>query len=201
MKSTIIRLLIASLLLPVAFFCGQKKSSTSSTDTTKALVSATAEPPEFEEVQPLPEADTIRQAPCQLRFSLRKSELWGKDTVTQLERQLTFTNAKIDSFLVSPTGKYAVCLHQVSWVKSPGIFEKDEDPGKEPIYSLLVVRTVDGTIIRDVKRPLDLFFDFNRWISNSRLLCVTSDGFAVGSYFVYDAFRDSLQRVPLDFAH
>lgn len=174
------------------------ESSSAAADSTKTT-SHHAPRRKFKEAPPLPEADTSIQFQYSFVFSRRNSELWVTDTVSHVDRQLTFTLGKIDSYLVSPTRRYVVCAHRISWVPSPGIFEREEDRSEEPVHSLLVVRTVDGKSIRDIPPPLDLFFDFDRWISNSRLLCVTSDGFAVGSVFVYDAVRDSLQRVPYDF--
>jgi hypothetical protein len=43
--------------------------------------------------------------------------------------------------------------------------------------------------------------DIDKWLSKSRVIFFTSDGFAVGGHFLFDAFRDSLQEIPEDYKY
>lgn len=176
-----------------SFHCSKNESADSKKDATNV------EEPEYKEMQPLPEADTLFSFPYHLAFYLKDSEVWATDTIAHIDQQLSFTQGNVDTFFVSPTKKYVLCQHITGSVKSPGIFEEGEDPGEEPVYSLMTIRTSDKKILRDFDAPLDLFLYFERWLSESQFLCSTSDGFAVGFFFVYDAYRDSLQRVPYGF--
>lgn len=107
---------------------------------------------------------------------------------------------KIDNGITSPTGKYIACLIRISMVDEPGLWG-DREPPKRPYEHLVIIDAINGKIIRRLKPPSDSFMDIDKWLSKSRVIFFTSDGFAVGGHFLFDAFRDSLQEIPEDYKY
>lgn len=153
------------------------------------------QPEPYRAEQPLPEADTISNAVLPLRVFLDKGELMLFDSLTQQTHQLTLTDQSIDEFLVSPTSDYVVCLKRIGMIPDPEL-EANENAREVPVHVVLVLETSTLKIIREFNPPDD-FVDVTKWVSKSRFHLWTSDGFAVGESFVYDAFRDSLQQLTL----
>jgi hypothetical protein len=151
--------------------------------------------------QPLPELDTLPSPENPFRVVLKSREAFLVDSTSGATQQLTNTDGSIEEVSGSPNGRYVACMKIVDYVDSPGEYEPGEKVPKEAIHHLLVMSLPSGTIIREIPPPEDMFILSDRWISNSRVLFETADGFAVGGFFVYDAFRDSLQKVPYGYGH
>src|SRR3990172_12035668 len=139
-----------------------------------------------------PELDTLVTPPLRLSVFRIQGELFVVDSLTLQTKQLTFTKGKIDTFFLSPSRKYAACLKVIRTVDTPGEWEPGESPYVTDICAIVVVTLPSGTIIREI-HPSDFDLQFTRWISNSRFHYTTSDGFAVSSFYVFDAIRDTLQ--------
>ena len=139
----------------------------------------------------LPELDTATVPPQPLSLFRGNGEIYLVDSLASQITQLTFTGARIDTFFISPNRKYVACLKVVAIAKEPGEWG-DEEPPDARRYSILVVAIPKGAIIRELTTT-DFNLYFTKWISNSRFHYTTNDGFAVSEFYVYDAFRDSLQ--------
>jgi hypothetical protein len=200
MKHLYLIFILALLVSAVDISCSKRKLGL-----TPAQLAEQSAPPSAPEqypliIHPLQEGDTLAEASDSRKYFLRNSELWTIDTLSNDETQITFTRGKIHKFYCSPSTKYVACLHEVAITKEPGIFEHNKAPDRS-IYSIMVIRLADGKLIREFDSPpnFDQFLEFGRWLSKSRLFCYTSDGFAIGTGFLYDAFRDSLQQVREDY--
>jgi len=126
---------------------------------------------------PLPEADTALAYHFNDSLFLRSGELWLYDFKAHKEKRLTSTHSQIGKFLISPTGKY------VAWT------------GKIPWRKVVVFNMSTRKVMRRIPPPEDIFVCFEKWVSPSRLLLTCSDEIACEAYYVYDSFRDSLQKV------
>jgi hypothetical protein len=142
----------------------------------------------------LPELDTNQNAKYSIGIIRFKGEIFRVDSFTSQIKQISFTHGKIDTFFLSPNRKYVACIKVVATGKEPGMWE-DEEPPEVKIFSIVVMNILQDTTIRELQtKDWNVYFD--KWISNSRLRYTTADGFAVSNYYVYDAIRDTLQRVP-----
>ena len=144
---------------------------------------------------PLPEADTLYDTQYTDSLFLRNGELWAANYILKTERILTKTNSQIDTFFVSPSRKYAACLRRVGLIDSPGLYEEGEVIPKDPVHEVLVLNLVTKQIIRQFAEPEDIFIHIDRWISKSRLVFWCTNGLAANATYVYDAYRDSIQKV------
>jgi hypothetical protein len=144
----------------------------------------------------LPDIDTIYNAKPRLHIIKDKRCYYLFDSI----RSDTFNIGKrINKVFISPTGKYIACLVHIDSVDKPGLWDDNKPIPKISHEHLIVVNAIIPKIIREITVPINEtdFIGIERrknWISKSRLFFHTSDGFAVGFYFVYDAFRDSLQE-------
>jgi hypothetical protein len=193
MKNRSYLFVLSALLL---FGCSQKREEIDSkkihpSSDTIAIMSVTTKP----NLIPLPEVDSTLDINPRIYLIKGQDGFVLFDSVGLDTFHLSFKRQRIDVGLKSPTGKYIACLVRVSLVDEPGIWG-DKPAPKRAYHNLVVVNTVSARIVRRMKPPCDSFMNFDKWVSKSRLLFHTSDGFAVGCYFVFDAFRDSLQRVP-----
>jgi hypothetical protein len=152
---------------------------------------------EMESIPPiLPEIDTIDNAQPRLHIVKGQGCYFLFDSI----RSDTFNIGKrINKLFISPTGKYIACLVHIDSVNKPGLWDGYKTIPKISHEHLIIVNAINPKIIREIAVPINEtdFIGFekrNNWISKSRLLFHTSDGFAVAFYFVYDAFRDSLQE-------
>jgi len=143
----------------------------------------------------LPEMDTTSTIPLSLNIFRWKGELFVLDSLTSKTEQLTFTRGKIDTFFLSPTRKYLVCLKLVGTAKEPGLWTSEDKAPDVPAYNIVVIEILKRRLVREIEpRTFDL--TFTKWISTSRFHFTEGDGFAVGEFYVYDAFRDTLQELP-----
>jgi hypothetical protein len=143
----------------------------------------------------LPEADIIFSGRSVCRAVIQSGEAMLLDSMGKPAIQLTFSGGNIDTLFVSPNGKYLACMQIVEWVDEPGEYDEFETPPKRPVYQVVFLNLTSHSTIRVLPpEPLYEFWEFERWISNSRALISTSEGFSVGDVYVYDAFRDSLQH-------
>jgi hypothetical protein len=168
------------------------------TETTSARV-ASRQVVEYAEGEPLPEADTLLSTPPPWKAVIIAGELWIQDTVAGTSRQLTHINNQIDEARLSPNGKYAACMLVMGQVESAGEYSEGEKAPMENLYDILVVNAQTGELVRQIPPPEDIFVWADRWLSNSRLVLSCSSHFSVNAFYVYDAFRDSLQKVRWDF--
>lgn len=151
------------------------------------------------EVIPLAEADTIPSPPVSVHPTLNNREVFLVDSVTGTMEQLTFTQGNVDEVSISPNGKYLAYIKVVDYVDSPGEYQEGQTVPEDAVHAIVVVNLASGKTTREIPAPEDIFISFDRWISDSRFLFETGDGFAVGGFYVYDAFRDSLQKVKYGF--
>jgi hypothetical protein len=146
----------------------------------------------------LPEKDTIIDAvPC-LRVIKGSNGYILFDSVRNDTFNLYKKPKRINKALLSPTRKYIACLVHIATVDEPGIWENKPVP-KRSYEHLVIVNAISPRVIREMKEPSDCFISIGNWISKSRILVSTDDGFAVGGCYVYDAFLDSLQEVSESF--
>jgi hypothetical protein len=142
----------------------------------------------------LRELDTDSISKYQISIFRSKEEIFRIDSFTSQIKQISFTNGKIDTFFLSPNRKYVACIKIVVIGKEPGLWEGEEAPNAAR-YGILVINTLDNSVVREI-RTSQWNLCIDKWISNSRLLYTTDDGFAVSDFYIYDALRDTLQRLP-----
>ena len=135
-------------------------------------------------VDPLPEADTTHDQPFRLLPIKPQDSHDLIDSLRIRRYHFPYERQKIDDALVSPTGKYIACGF---WGEKSG--------NKVSFRHLIVIEAGSGKVVRSTDSPSDCCIIMHKWISKSRLLFTTNDGFFVGLSYVYDAFRDSLQIV------
>ena len=187
------------LLALILFSCSQKKEESNSHKNSsindsiiKQIFSAKPNP------IPLPEADSVFDTkPCIYLFK-NKDEFFLFDSIGLDTFRLTSNPQRIGVGLQSPTGKYIACLVQVLLVESPGEWGDKVAPLR-PLYDLVIVNSVSSKIIRRMDLPSGDDMNLDKWVSKSRLLFHTAAEYAVESFYVYDAFRDSLQKVPEEY--
>ncbi|MGA3286874.1 MAG: hypothetical protein ABSD46_05585 [Bacteroidota bacterium] len=145
---------------------------------------------------PLAEADTAISGSPANKVSIQASEVVLQDSAGSSRFQLTYTGGNIDTLFVSPNCKYVACMQILEWVNEPGEYDDSEKVPQRPVYQIVFINLVSRSIIREIppEDPLP-FWVFEKWISNSRALISTTEGFSVGRVYVYDAFRDSLQYI------
>jgi hypothetical protein len=200
MKQYLLILTIALVLSMSAHFCSKPKQTSTSSDSARIVVPSEIQESDHLVSDPLGEADTILQAPNAISFILRASELWADDSLGHNQTQLSFTQGTIQKIFPSPSNNYVACLRRIDPIEEPGLFEKGKAPLRA-IHSIMVFRSSDLVLVREFTSPpgFERILQFRRWISDSRFLCNTSDSYAVDGAFVYDVFRDSLQRVTEDY--
>ncbi len=149
---------------------------------------------------PLPDADTLSMHTHLLTPALRNNRLWMHDSTTNTDSLVSPSDWSIDRASVSPNKKYVAVRRISDWIDSPGLWDDTTHIPKEPIFNIAVFDCQTSRLIRDIDPPEDLFLNMQTpWLSNSRLMLTCSDGFAVNAVYVYDAYRDTLQKVPYDF--
>lgn len=148
---------------------------------------------EDEEGGPLPELDTSN-VQYHYRVALQDGEIVRKDPASGISIVISNTGHKIDALFISPSGKYVAGQRRVRMVQEP-VLEPDENTPNTPVYEIMVFNIPSGKCIRQFPAPTDEFTFFDHWISTSRFVFYSADGFAVSGYYAYDAFRDSIQTV------
>ena len=131
---------------------------------------------------PLIEVDTMN---IDYPFNVYRkgNEIFLYDSSLSKEFQITKVNGAIDTFYLSPNRKYVACRKKMEYVDDRWW------------YGVFFINNQDRKLIKGFEAPTSGFLFFKSWISNSRCILTTSDGFAVSEYYVYDAYRDTVQRV------
>jgi hypothetical protein len=185
--------LFLSVLLMLG--CSQKHKETNSINNSQSSDTISTESSEEEpNYTPLPEIDFTKDSKSRIYLINGRDGFVLYDSVGLDTFRLSSERQRIDVVLQSPTGKYIACLVRVSLVNEPGVWGDTPAP-QRGYYDLVVVNTKSIHIVRRMEPPCADFIELDRWMSKSRLLFHTSDGFSVAGTFVFDAYRDSLQRV------
>ena len=142
----------------------------------------------------LSEIDTGYNTKYPIGIFKSKGEIFRIDSNTSQITKILFAEGKIDTFFLSPGGKFTAFIIVCATGKEPGLWKPEEAPEAD-IYSIVVVNNLDNSIIREINTS-QWNIAFDKWISNSRFLYTTNDGFAVSDFYIYDAIRDILQRLP-----
>ena len=111
-------------------------------------------------------------------------------------RQITNTDGKIDELHRSPDGRYIAYLKIVEFVESPGLWEEGEEVPKEPVHHLVIQNLESQEILREIPPPRDIFIHLDKWLTKHRVLFVTTNGYAVNDFYMYNVSKDSLHTVP-----
>ena len=167
----------------------------------KPTAPVTSTPPSVPaEPIPLPEADTQLAVIQPLSPFLRDAHLWMHDSTSNKDTLISPPSWRIDRIALSPNQRYVAATRITDWIDSPGIFADTTSIPKEPTHNVSIFSCETGRLIRDIDPPEDIFLSMgNKWYSNSRLVLLCSDGFALNAIYVYDAYRDSLQKAPYTF--
>jgi hypothetical protein len=138
---------------------------------------------------PLHEADTSTNT-LPISAFIQNGELWLCDSTSFTKELVTQTNGAIHSFAFSPNRKYLASLRYVGTQTGMG----------DSVYNLLIIKVIQKSVkeFRSDAKYLD-FISWQNWISKSRGMFRLVDGLTMGSCFVYDAYRDTLQYTRYDF--
>ena len=150
---------------------------------------------------PLPEADTIPSTIDLPKPMLINKYLVLYNSVTGTSQQLSNTRGEIENVYASPNGKYAVYTTVVRYIDPQvGYIEGEKQP-KQAIRHLIVMNIESGRTIREISPDGNESVCFDKWISASRLTFYTWNEDRAGESYVYDSFRDSLQKAPYRYWH
>ncbi len=189
-----------ALILTVITFatCTPKKSgvakntfvSDSNAIQQSGTVSRSVKGPGSKFAEPLPEADHDTTV-YPFNILRRHGEVLRIDPILHDTLQLSHTKGHIDSFFLSPTHKYLACLRRIPGGEYP----------EYPWHELLVYEIPSYKFIRRLNSsefklsPFVGSVGIWHWVSSSRLLFTSMSDLDVAGYYVYDAFRDSVQEV------
>jgi len=124
---------------------------------------------------------------------LRGRAVWVAETNGSRAQKLTDDRAKVEDFLFSPTHRYLAYSAVVGSAEQPGLWDRTEAPPRRSVLSIVVL---DLQTNRALKPTDPGWVKIIRWLPGDKLFYLTSDGFAVTGYFVYDIPKNSIQEMP-----
>jgi hypothetical protein len=157
--------------------------------------------PDSSELTPvsLPEADTATTQRHLLTPFLRGNELWMHDSNTNKDSLIVKDTLGIDNLILSPHRRYVAIQWITQWVGMDGEWDDSTKAPQEPIHNVSIYDCESGRMVRNIDLRHETFLGMDKWYSNSRIVLGSASDFELIGYYLYDAYRDSLQAMPQDF--
>jgi hypothetical protein len=147
----------------------------------------------------LPEADTSMAERHLLTPFLRDNELWAHDSTSNKDSLIVKDSLGINEIVISPHRRYVA----VQWIRQligiSGVWADSTEAPQQEIHTVSIYDCESGRLIRDIDLGLETFFGTHKWYSNSRIILGAASEFELIGFYLYDAYRDSLQEMPQDF--
>jgi len=147
----------------------------------------------------LPEADTATTQRHLLTPFLRGNELWMHDSNTNKDSLIVKDTLGIDNLILSPHRRYVAIQWITQWVGMDGEWDDSTKAPQEPIHNVSIYDCESGRMVRNIDLRHETFLGMDKWYSNSRIVLGSASDFELIGYYLYDAYRDSLQAMPQDF--
>ena len=147
----------------------------------------------------LPEADTSMAERHLLTPFLRDNELWMHDSTSNKDSLIVKDSLGINEIVISPHRRYVAVQWIRQWIGMSGVWADSEEVPQEEINTVSIYDCESGRLIRDLDLGIETFFGTHKWYSNSRIILGAASDFELIGFYLYDAYRDSLQEMPQDF--
>jgi hypothetical protein len=121
------------------------------------------------------------------------------DSNTNKDSLIVKDTLGIDNLILSPHRRYVAIQWITQWVGMDGEWDDSTKAPQEPIHNVSIYDCESGRMVRNIDLRHETFLGMDKWYSNSRIVLGSASDFELIGYYLYDAYRDSLQAMPQDF--